>query len=86
MSANYPGPHWTLVSRIDCHLCERMHEELNAFLGERAADVTVVDVDADESLRRRFGHKVPVLLIDGEIACFGRFERGEVERLTRGRS
>ncbi|HZF15627.1 MAG TPA: glutaredoxin family protein [Steroidobacteraceae bacterium] len=84
MSAN-AGPRWTLVSRIDCHLCELMQEELITYLGERAADVAVLDVDADATLLRRFGNKVPVLLIDGEVACCGRFDRAEVERLARHR-
>jgi ABC-type uncharacterized transport system ATPase subunit len=60
-----------------------MLEELRALLGARAARVTVVDVDGDEQLRRRFGFKVPVLLLEGEVVCHGHLDRAEVERLTR---
>lgn len=71
---------FVLVSRADCHLCEAMHAELTAFLGEAAAQIPVLDVDDDAELRRRYGYKVPVLLHAGEIVCFGRFDRSEVER------
>jgi hypothetical protein len=84
-------PHFTLVSRVDCHLCDVMKAELGAFLAELSglpaaaalAHITVLDVDSGAELKRRFGYKVPVLLADGEVLCSGRFDRLEVERLTR---
>lgn len=79
-----PAEHFTLVSRAECHLCEEMLAELEAFLAGRAVrQVSIVDVDSDPELRRRFGLKVPVLLIDGELACHGRFDAAEVSRLLR---
>jgi predicted thioredoxin/glutaredoxin len=60
-----------------------MLEELRRFLGADASRVTIVDVDRYEDLRRRYGHKVPVLLLDGELVCYGRFDHAEVVRLTR---
>ncbi len=71
---------FVLVSRADCHLCESMHAALTAFLGAAAAQIPVLDVDADADLRRRYGYKVPVLLHAGEIVCFGQFDQSEVER------
>jgi len=82
-SAVPAAPEFTLLSRADCHLCETMLEELRSLLGARAARVTVVDVDGDQELRRRFGSKVPVLLLEGEVVCYGHVDRAEVERLTR---
>ena len=87
-------PRFTIVSRVDCHLCDVMKAELGAFLSELtgvAADaalgcVTVLDVDASDELRRRYGHKVPVLLADGEVVCHGQFDRAEAQRLTRTRA
>jgi predicted thioredoxin/glutaredoxin len=76
-------PGYTLVSRADCHLCEVMLEELRAFLGAGAPPIRVVDVDQDADLKRRFGHQVPVLLLDGEVVCHGRFDAAEAERLSR---
>ncbi len=76
-------PRFTLLSRADCELCEEMLAELRAFCESRAVAIEVVDVDVDPQLRRRFGHKVPVLLFDGEPICHGRFDAPEVERLLR---
>jgi len=79
-------PAFTLVSRVDCHLCDSMHEQLQSYLGVEGPAVEILDVDSDPDLLRRFGHKVPVLMLDGEVVCFGRFDRAEVERLTRARA
>lgn len=76
---------FTLVSRVDCHLCDTMHQELQSYLGSGGPAVEILDVDADPDLKRRFGYKVPVLLLDGEVVCFGRLDRAELERLTRAR-
>jgi hypothetical protein len=74
----------TLVSRADCELCERFLEEL-ATLRTRAPipPVEVVDVDADAALRRRWGLKVPVLLLDGALVCGPRLDAGELLRVLR---
>jgi predicted thioredoxin/glutaredoxin len=63
-----------------------MHEQLQSYLGVGGPAVEVLDVDRDPDLQRRFGHKVPVLMLDGEVVCFGTFDRAEVERLTRARA
>lgn len=76
-------PRFTLLSRAGCELCEEMLAELRSFCGSRAVAIEVVDVDVDPQLRRRFGHKVPVLLLDGEPVCHGRLDAPEVERLLR---
>ena len=85
------GPLFTLVTRADCHLCEVMLAELGEYLARLRGEpvttavrrVTMLDVDASDQLRRQYGHKVPVLLLDGEVICHGRLDRAEVERLTR---
>ncbi len=79
----HQAPGFVLVSRADCHLCEIMHAALTAFLGKAAAETPVLDVDADAELRRRYGHKVPVLLHAGEVVCFGHFDRAQVEHVLR---
>jgi predicted thioredoxin/glutaredoxin len=45
--------------------------------------VTVVDVDSDADLVRRYGLNVPVLLLDGAIVCRHRLDEGELLRLLR---
>jgi hypothetical protein len=68
-------PQWTVYSRADCSLCERMLEELAELLGPaRAAAVEVVDIDGDPELERKFGTRIPVLLADGEFVCAYRLD------------
>jgi hypothetical protein len=59
-----------LLTRADCHLCEQMHAALRA-LARRVAlpAIQELDVDTDEQLQRRYGLKIPVLLLDGSPVC-----------------
>ncbi len=70
-----------LISREDCPLCEEMHSELAPWVSEQQAVLTQLDVDADPVLKRRYGYRVPVLLIDGEPACYTRLDWDEIRRL-----
>ena len=73
-----------LLTRVECELCERVLLELDA-LRQRAAipAVTVVDVDADPLLQRRWGLMVPVLLLDGERVGESGLDVPELLRLLR---
>ena len=58
-------------ARDGCQLCDEARADLQAVLEERVrrgdpiARVRVVDVDADEELKRRYGGLIPVMAIDG---------------------
>ena len=71
-----------VVHRQECELCEEMVAELNA-LGRKVPlpPVTVVDVDSDAELLRRYGLNVPVLLLDGTVVCKHRLDADELRRL-----
>ncbi len=73
-----------LLSRPECELCEQMLQQL-AVLGRRFAlpPVEVLDVDSDPELQRRYGLKIPVLLIDGVPVCSVRLDAPELLRLLR---
>jgi hypothetical protein len=73
-----------LLTRAECELCERVLLELDA-LRQRAAipAVTLVDVDADPLLQRRWGLKIPVLLLDGERVGEQGLDVPELLRLLR---
>jgi hypothetical protein len=75
-----------LLSRPGCGLCEEMREQL-ALLGERVAlpPLEVLDVDSDAGLARRYGLKIPVLLLDGVVVCFARLDAPELLRHLRPR-
>jgi len=71
----------TLYSREGCHLCEELLAELRPWAAARGATVELLDVDADPATRRRYGHRIPVLLVDGEPAASGRLDWEALERL-----
>ena len=77
-------PHLTVVHRQDCDLCDEMVTELEA-LGSRIPlpPISIVDVDADPELTRRYGLNVPVLLLDGTVVCRHRLDADELQRLLR---
>jgi hypothetical protein len=57
-----------------------MLDELRAIPAARDCGVDVVDVDADPSTRMRYGHKIPVLLLAGELVCHGSLDVEEVHK------
>ncbi len=69
-----------LYSRPGCGLCEELLAELAALPAARGIAVDVVDVDSDAAARMRFGHKIPVLLLGGELVCHGRLDAAEVHK------
>ena len=70
---------WTVLSRPECSLCEQLLAELAEVLSPaEAARVTVLDIDQDPALARKYGHRIPVLLADGEFVCDYRLDRERV--------
>ncbi|HXC10308.1 MAG TPA: glutaredoxin family protein [Steroidobacteraceae bacterium] len=78
MRSNLPS--FLLYSRPGCGLCEEMLSELAALPAVARVGVDVVDVDADPAAKVRYGHKIPVLLLDGELVCHGRLDAEEVHK------
>lgn len=74
----------TVVHRQDCDLCDEMVAELEALSRKiQLPPITVVDVDGDPELVRRYGLNVPVLLLDGTLVCKHRLDPEELIRLLR---
>jgi len=73
-----------LLTRPDCGLCEDMLAGLAAF-GERdhLPPLAQLDVDSDPELMRRYGLKIPVLLLDGALVCSQQLDADELRRLLR---
>ena len=72
-----------VLSRDGCHLCEQMIQELADLESrQRIPTVTLVDVDSDPELARRYGLKVPVLLLDGSVICHYTLNSNELLRLA----
>ena len=72
-----------VISREGCGLCEDMLLGLAELERARSIPpVTVVDVDSDPELVRRFGVKVPVLMLDGSVICHYTLNSNELLRLV----
>jgi hypothetical protein len=69
-----------LYSRTDCGLCEEMLAELAARPEAAGIPVDIIDVDADAAARVRYGHKIPVLLLAGELVCHGHLDLDELHK------
>ena len=69
----------TLLVREECELCEQMSAALTA-LARRAAlpPVAIADVDGNPLWQRRYGLKVPVLLLDGTPVCRTRLDEAQL--------
>ena len=73
-----------MVHRQDCDLCDEMVAELQVLARKiQLPPVSIVDVDADPELVRRYGLNVPVLLLDGTVVCKHRLDVDELRRLLR---
>ena len=84
MSAAPAPARLTLLTRAECGLCAELLLELTALRARLPIPaVTLVDVDADPLLQRRWGLKVPVLLLDGQPVCQTRLDAPELLRLLR---
>ncbi|MBL6721685.1 MAG: glutaredoxin family protein [Planctomycetes bacterium] len=73
-----------LFTREGCGLCDELVEVLRAegLLGR--LDLVRVDVDADRSLKKLYGLRLPVLEVQGEVVFEGRPERAAVAEALRG--
>ncbi len=81
MSSLPPG--LVVLSREGCGLCHEMLVELaDLERNQSIPAVQVVDVDSDAELARRFGLKVPVLLLDGSVICHYTLNSKELLRLV----
>jgi hypothetical protein len=69
-----------LFSRVDCGLCEEMLIALRSLPAAQGIGIDVVDVDALPEARERYGHKIPVLTMAGELVCRGRLDIDEVHK------
>lgn len=68
-----------LLTRPECGLCAQMQAQLAALAARTALPpVQLLDVDSDPQLRRRYGLKIPVLLLAGSPVCSGRLDEAEL--------
>lgn len=74
----------TLYGKPGCHLCHDAREAVKRVLLERDVGLEEVDITRDPVLFRRFGERIPVLELDGELLFeFTVDEAGLQRRLDR---
>ena len=73
----------TFLTREDCHLCHEARQLLERVLPEHHVHLEVLDVDSSQDLARRYGHEVPVLLVNGSKASKLRMDEGRLRRRLR---
>ena len=75
------APNVVLYTRRGCHLCDEARQTLI----DHQLVPTLVDIDSDPALQKRFDTWVPVVEIDGQIRFRGRVEPVLLRRLLRQR-
>ena len=70
----------TLYTRPGCHLCDELLAELEPMVEDKAR-VEIVDISDDETLSRRFGLLIPVLMHGDEELARYPLDRDRIERL-----
>ena len=74
----------TLYTRPGCHLCDRAKAVLDRCQAQSPFTLEIVDISHDAALLARYGHDIPVILLDGvEIARHLIRERNLLERLAK---
>ena len=64
----------TVVSRVDCHLCDVAKAEVARVTAEFGVEWAEVDVDADAALLAEYSDLVPVILVDGRVHDYWRVD------------
>lgn len=72
-----------LYTREGCHLCEDALDVLQHY-ANYLPPLEMVDVDTDPVLAERYGHEVPVVVIDGIVRFRGRVNELLLRRLIEG--
>ena len=73
MNASAPA-RVTVVSRVNCPLCDVAKEAVARVTGEVGVGWTEVDVDADPALLDEYSDLVPVILVDGRVHDYWRVD------------
>ncbi len=58
----------TLYGKPGCCLCDEARETVSSVRTRVPFELEEVDISLDPSLHRRYGERIPVLEVDGEVA------------------
>jgi len=68
------GPRVEVYSKPGCGLCHALRPRLEALRRELPFELVEVDITGDAAAERRFGLRIPVVLVDGRRVAEGRVE------------
>ena len=71
------------LTRKNCHLCHEAKEVLDRVIPDHDVQFEIVDVDSRPELAGRYGHELPVLLLNGSKASKLRMDEGRLRRRLR---
>jgi hypothetical protein len=74
----------TLYGKPGCHLCDDARAVVRSVAEPRGVPVEEVDVSVDPELHHRYGERIPVVAVDGEVLFEYHVDPGVLgERLDR---
>jgi len=80
MTASAPQPRVTLITRVNCHLCEVAKDTLARVAATAGVTWQEVDVDTDPGLLDEYSDLVPVILVDGKTHGYWRVDEDRLLR------
>jgi hypothetical protein len=69
-----------LYGKPGCCLCDEARDAVAAVRAEHPFELDEVDVSIDAELHRRYGERIPVVVVDGEELLEGHVDAGELAR------
>jgi predicted thioredoxin/glutaredoxin len=71
-----------IYSRQDCHLCEKLEDELRSVYKD-LLNILMVDIDEDINLKKLYGLEIPVLMINNERITLHPVDHDQIKSLIR---
>jgi glutaredoxin len=71
----------TLYSQPGCCLCDMAKAALLSVQPRYGFDLVEIDISTDPALKQRYGHEIPVGVMDGRVVFRYRVSRTVIEKL-----
>ena len=71
-------------TKAGCRLCDDARRMLKRIVIRYPLSVTEVDIALDETLLRRYGEAIPVVVVDGRFTLAGRIDEADLEEWLAG--
>lgn len=79
-TGNSALPQVTFYTKAGCHLCDTAREMLEEIAERVEYELTECDIRSNEALFELYRYRIPVILINQEVALEGRIEFPDVEQ------